>query len=92
MALERIWLAAECMGLAFQPFAGPTLLARTEYDDVPADTGRQLREGWKRLTSQTLIMIFRIGHASGRQVVRDAKRLNIIGGNKIGNGEFNGST
>ena len=72
-ALERIWLAAESRGLAFQPFAGPALLALPEYRDVPAKTGERLRRGWKELTEGTPVMVFRLGHAD-RPAIRTGRR------------------
>ena len=62
-ALERVWLEAETRGLALQPFAGPGLLARLEYADVPAETGRRLRERWKGVVQDTPVMMFRLGRA-----------------------------
>jgi len=71
--LERLWLEAENRGLAFQPFAGPALLALAGYREVPVGTGDRLRQGWKELTDETPLMVFRLGHA-GRPPVRTGRR------------------
>jgi hypothetical protein len=63
-ALQRSWLEAESRGLAFQPFAGAALLALAEYREVPSETGERLRQGWRELTDETPLMVFRLGHAS----------------------------
>jgi hypothetical protein len=63
MALQRIWLHAESRGLAFQPFAGPALLALAEYVEVPARTKDRLRQGWRELSPHTPLMVFRMGRA-----------------------------
>jgi len=62
-ALERIWLEVERRGWAFQPFAGPALLALAEYHEVSAETGAALREGWKGLVEGLPLMVFRFGRA-----------------------------
>lgn len=67
-AMQRIWLAAERRGLAFQPLAGAALLALTEYEAVRKGTGDRLRAGWKRLTDETPFMVFRMGRASAPAV------------------------
>jgi hypothetical protein len=66
VALERLWLEAESRGLAFQPFAGPALLALPGYADVPSAIGQRLREGWSELTTGTgtPLMVFRLGWAA----------------------------
>ena len=64
IALERLWLEAESCGLAFQPFAGPALLALPGYGDVPSAIGTCLREGWSELTAGTPLMVFRLGWAA----------------------------
>ncbi len=63
VALQRIWLTAESLGLAFQPLAGSALLALPGYRDVPVQTGARLRQGWRELTDETPLMVFRMGHA-----------------------------
>src|SRR6185437_12220778 len=73
MALERVWLAAEGKGLAFQPFAGPALLALPHYRDVPAEIGERLRREWKELTNHTPAIAFRLGHAN-RPAIRTGRR------------------
>jgi len=73
MALQRIWLEAESQGLALQPFAGPALLALPKYGDVPVETGERLRHAWKRLTDETPLMVFRLGHAS-RPTIRTGRQ------------------
>lgn len=72
MALERIWLEAENRGLALQPLAGAALLALPEYEDVPDQTRERLRQGWKPLTEETPLMVFRLGHAK-RPAIRTGR-------------------
>lgn len=72
MALQRLWLQAESRGLALQPFAGPGLLALPEYVDVPAGTGNRLRQGWRELSPDTPVMVFRMGVAK-RSGVRSGR-------------------
>lgn len=68
MALERIWLVATSLGLAFQPFAGAALLSLADYREVPVRTGERLRNGWLEITTETPIMVFRLGHADAPMV------------------------
>lgn len=68
MALQRIWLTAESLGLAFQPLAGSALLALPEYRDVPVQTGERLRRGWRELTDEMPLMVFRMGHAKRPEI------------------------
>ena len=63
-AMERVWLKTEALGLAFQPFAGAALLSLAQYHEVPAATGEALRRGWKKLTDEIPMMVFRLGRAS----------------------------
>lgn len=63
-ALERVWLEAQSGGLAFQPLVGSALLALPQYTDVPEVTGERLRKGWKELTDETPMMVFRLGRAN----------------------------
>jgi hypothetical protein len=72
-ALERIWLAAESRGLALQPLTGSALLALERNPQVPRAIGDRLREGWKALTDQTPMMVFRMGRAR-RPEVRTTRR------------------
>lgn len=62
-ALQRVWLASELAGMAFQPFAGPALLALREYAAVPSSLGDELRRGWARIVDGTPLMVFRLGRA-----------------------------
>lgn len=62
-ALQRIWLRAESLGLAFQPLAGAALLALPGYTDVPARTRERLQRGWKELTPEIPLIVFRLGRA-----------------------------
>jgi hypothetical protein len=63
-ALERVWLRATALGLAFQPLAGAALLALDGYRDVEEDVRRRLATGWSGLCADALpLMLFRIGHA-----------------------------
>ena len=73
IALERVWLEAERRGLALQPFAASSLLALSDYGEVPLRTGERLRVGWKKLTSETPLMVFRLGRAP-RPKVRAGRR------------------
>jgi hypothetical protein len=64
-ALERVWLRATTFGLAFQPFAGPGLLALEGYREVARGTQGRLRSGWAPLLSgATPLMVFRMGHSA----------------------------
>ncbi len=64
-ALERAWLRASALGLAFQPFAAPALLALDGYRDVRASVRRRLAEGWAELApGVTPLIVFRIGRAA----------------------------
>ncbi|WP_288131517.1 hypothetical protein [Accumulibacter sp.] len=72
-ALERIWLEAETLGLAFQPFAGSALLSLAQYREVPAETAEALRRGWTNLTDETPLMVFRLGRAE-RPVIRTGRQ------------------
>lgn len=62
-AMQRIWLEAARRGLAFQPLAGAALLALPGYEAVRPATGERLRRGWKALTAETPLMVFRMGYA-----------------------------
>ena len=73
LALERIWLEAECQGLALQPLAGAALLALPGYREVSDDAGERLRRGWKAITQDTPVMVFRLGHAK-RPEIRSGRR------------------
>ena len=72
-ALQRIWLEAETRGLAFQPLAGAALLALPGYHDVPSSTSERLRRGWKTLTDDTPVLVFRLGRAP-RPAIRTKRR------------------
>jgi hypothetical protein len=72
-ALERVWLTAQSAGLAFQPLVGSALLALPEYTDVPVHTGDRLRRGWRELTAETPMVVFRMGYAK-RPSVRTSRR------------------
>jgi hypothetical protein len=68
-ALERVWLRATKMGLAFQPFAAPALFALEGYKDVRSALRRQLAEGWSEVVPDgTPLLVFRLGRASSPQV------------------------
>lgn len=63
-ALERVWLRATHLGLAFQPLAASALLALEGYRDVDERVRRRLAEGWARICPDALpLMVFRMGHA-----------------------------
>jgi hypothetical protein len=77
-ALERVWLRATSLRLAFQPFAAAPLLALDGYRDVEERVRRRLATRWSRICPDALpLMVFRVGHAglpsirSGRPVVAD---------------------
>jgi hypothetical protein len=77
-ALERIWLRATHLGLAFQPLAAPTLLALEGYREVDESVRRRLAEGWAGICPDALpLMVFRMGRAppasvrAGRPPVTD---------------------
>jgi len=75
MALQRVWLEAETRGLALQPFAGAPLLALPGYDDVSSDTRTLLQRGWRHLTDELPLMVFRLGRA---------KRVRVFAGRPAG--------
>ena len=63
-ALERVWLRATALRLAFQPFAAPALLALDGYRDVRPSVKRRLAQGWAELAPDvTPLMVFRMGRA-----------------------------
>jgi hypothetical protein len=63
-ALERVWLRATCLGLAFQPFAASALLALDGYREIDKQVRRGLVDGWKRICPDALpLMVFCMGHA-----------------------------
>jgi hypothetical protein len=73
--LERVWLAAETAGLAFQPFGALPLLLRRMGRGEGEGLGRshqvRLRNAdiaWRRAVgaaAETLVMIIRVGYATG---------------------------
>jgi len=80
-ALERVWLRATSLGLAFQPFAASTLLALSGYQEVDERVRGRLAGGWKEICAEvTPLMLFRMGHAraasirSGRPDMSDFTR------------------
>ena len=77
-ALERVWLRATCLDLAFQPLAASTLLALEGYREVEARVRQRLVDGWAQICPNALpLIVFRTGHAraptmrSGRRAVQD---------------------
>ena len=65
-ALERAWLKASALGLAFQPYAAPALLALEGYRDVRDSVRTRLSEGWAELApAATPLIAFRLGRAPG---------------------------
>lgn len=63
-ALQRAWLRATTLGLAFQVFAASALYALPGMDDIPAALARELAEGWERmLPGRRPYVVFRMGHA-----------------------------
>jgi hypothetical protein len=78
-ALERAWLAATALGLAFQPMAAPIALARQRAGNgwvAPAVQAR-LREGLRELagTGAEPCMFFRLGRAPAPSVVTSREPL-----------------
>lgn len=68
-ALERAWLRAGALGLAFQPFAAPALLALDGYRDVRGCVRTRLANGWAELApGVTPLIVFRIGRANAPRV------------------------
>jgi hypothetical protein len=73
-ALERVWLAATVEGLALQPLAAATALARQRSGDgwVSPQVQSQLREALSELTQghpERAFMFVRVGHAKPARVV-----------------------
>ena len=63
-ALERIWLRATALGLAFQPLAASTLLALDGYEEVTQEVRVTLAEGWRKIAPGCLpLMVFRAGRS-----------------------------
>lgn len=63
-ALQRVWLRASGLGLAFQVFAASALYALPGMDDIPATLARELAEGWERmLPGRRPYVVFRMGRA-----------------------------
>ena len=72
--LERAWLRATKMGLAFQAFAAPALFALSEYRQVRASLRHQLKEAWDQLApGLTPLIVFRMGRAP-RPHIRSSRR------------------
>lgn len=64
-ALERMWLTASALGLAFQPFAAPGLLALDGYVEVRAATRDRLASEFAELApGVTPLIAFRMGRAA----------------------------
>lgn len=64
-ALERAWLRATTLGVAFQPFAASALLALEGYEEVPLVLRRRLTDGWRGIAgNHRPLMVFRIGRAA----------------------------
>ena len=79
-ALQRAWLAATALGLAFQPMAAPTALARQRAggDWVAPAVQARLREGLRELAAGTgaePCMFFRLGRAPAPRVVTSREPL-----------------
>lgn len=78
-AFERLWLAAECNGLALQPMAAATVLVQqiSGPNWVSGATQKRLLEGLQALSAELdadapsvrPCMLFRLGHASAATVV-----------------------
>ena len=86
--LERIWLTATSLGLAFQPMTGITFLIQRLY----MEDGKELSDTHKRLIhkaeeelkkvfpidkEKAMIMLFRIGYASPPPVMSLRRRIKI---------------
>jgi hypothetical protein len=64
-ALERVWLRATRLRVAFQPLAASALLALEGYRDVDATVRHRLAAGWREVAGDALpLMVFRMGHAA----------------------------
>jgi len=73
-ALERVWLRATRLGMAFQPLAASTLLALDGYTAVRPAIRQKLAQGWERITPGTLpLIVFRLGWSSPVRI-RSARR------------------
>jgi nitroreductase len=84
-ALQRLWLAAEQHGLAFQPMAAATVLARQIIGTrwVSAATQKQLLEGLQTLNAELgeqgpcarPCMLFRLGRAAAPTAIAGRRPL-----------------
>ena len=64
-ALERVWLRATKLGIAFQPLAASALLALEGYRDVDAAIRGRLADAWRGIARGALpLMVFRMGFAA----------------------------
>ena len=64
-ALERVWLRATQLGLAFQPLAASALLALEGYRDVDVAIRDRLADTWRGIGRGALpLMVFRMGFAA----------------------------
>jgi hypothetical protein len=63
-ALQRVWLRAASLGLAFQVYAASAFYALEGMAEIPADLRQRLRAGWDALLPGTQpLMVFRLGYA-----------------------------
>jgi nitroreductase len=68
-ALQRFWLRATQLGMAFQPFAAAALYARPEFTSVSPHTRAALQAGWAELVPLGVpLMAFRLGHSDAPSV------------------------
>ena len=77
-AFQRLWLAAESLGLALQPMVASAILAAVDdpVNGLDSRTRALLNEGWRTLVGDAMpLVVFRLGHAppplirSGRKPV-----------------------
>ena len=63
--LQRVWLGAQNLGLAFQMFAASAVYAFKGAYPLPEDLRQSLQSGWEEMCpSATPFLVFRLGHAA----------------------------
>jgi hypothetical protein len=76
VAFQRVWLAAEGLGLALQPMVASAILAihADSAHGLPGSAFERLRHGWRSLIGDAVpLIVFRVGRAP-RPKVRSGRR------------------